>query len=331
MSDDNPEGERVEGEFSPETTRLVQSQLGKTVDLDTGGNWHRKDNELLEAIGLNSSRIDWSAEEISFTEQYVGKAMERYPGIFTEDGIIIKDMAERKDHNLVFAIRPFRLVQSLESPEDFVGNRIKGVRGIPARTKLQTEDWREAVLIASMFPEKLQERLPGEIEKEEIMLQRIDGVIKQYEEGNRPTTEDCLQGRSITEPTLQFLVGGTPEEGFSSVIVSLGSSFSLNLGKHKVGKPGAEVSADLSVLVGSTEVMQESSQVAKDYLSFISEIMEQNPEVKRGQYKEPGKLERVVGEYLDLEWQQRDRAIIIAKSMRDVLRKKIEFHQSLLK
>lgn len=328
MGEGEPTGGQREVESSTETERLIESQLGKMVDFATDSYPQRGEDDAWETMGLGCDFSTLCEKEDRLVKDFIDAAMQKYP-IIRERGEIVKSMFDKgKDTSM--AASPFTMIYNMENAGNIVKNKISGHKGMSAYLEVTKQDWQQAHEIASMFPERIKEQVPEEINKVENEIIRVNGVIEKYEKGEKPTPEDCLNGKSISEPILQYLIGGTPKEGLSTAVLRMGGRFRLKIGKHHVGQK-EKVNVDLGVNLGNYEVMREGSQVASDYLRFISRIMLQQglSWLQPYQLVRQGKVNEALQNYLDREWEKRDEALSIAKRISNVLEKRINYLRSL--
>lgn len=326
-----PEEESTEpvegGKESSESERLIQGQLGKTIDFDSSG-YGSEEDEAWEALGLGLESLDAIREQQKqFAVSYLDDALQRYP-ILKPSAEHVRSLLDSKD-DISLAIRPFSFLSQSENAGDTIYSRIRGFWGVGVYVDIGKQDWQDGQRIAKTFPKEIKEQIPEEIEKTEKLAGRVSEVIGQYENGQKPTPEDCQNGRSISEPILQMLIGGTPKEGLSWPVVYMTGTPYLLIGQHQVGD-AEKVGVDLQVSLGDYELLRESSQVASDYIRFVSDIMTEQGWVLGETYKSEGKNRlEILQKYLDIEWERKDEALSIARRIKEVLDKKARFLQSL--
>jgi len=311
-----------------EIVDLIQSQMGKTVDVDMDS-MRFGDQEILERIQEESGiegRYDDAHTEVEFVNENLDRITNQLPGIMQYFHSTIRRSADTESRGISIAIRPLRTICDFESPGTTLLNKVNGLYGVSAYTEVSEDDWAQSLVLAKKFPEQFQEKVAGIIAGTENYIATVSDLISSYQSERRPSAQECLDGGSISEPVLQFLIGGSTHEGLSRIVQYLGKPTDLQIGDQVISEQG--FSAKLKIRFGNLDLMKEGAEVSMDYLRFISKIFEECPECRaQGRVTD---LEGTVQKYLNEEWQRREQAIEIAQKIKDFLIKKLEFYKSLI-
>lgn len=151
-------------------------------------------------------------------------------------------------------------------------------------------------------------------------LDNIQKVIAAYQEGQRPTIHDMLNGGSITEQSLQITRSGTPVEGQSGILKRLTQPYDYELGKLTLPEGECKIGG----YFGKYNLLVRGREIADRYYSFINSLNpDTRPNVPRDEQHTSHQL------YLDREWERRDEAIVLGEELRDVLKETIEYYESI--
>jgi len=156
----------------------------------------------------------------------------------------------------------------------------------------------------------------------------VQRTINGYRAGQRPTREDILKGRSITEPYLQVLAGGTPREGLAlqASTVSDPDAVSVYPEQEPLELKGVRL-REVTVLLADPEVLKAGRELAQRYYRLTSDILTQHPEIR--EVAETGKIEIDFECYAAAEWERKEEALQIAEELEGLLSRKVAYLENL--
>lgn len=302
---------------------LVQDQIGKTIVSIFHSGLH-KDRVILDAF--IESRFNWNEQNKEIKWRKIGQKLAvkclDYPGIFP----IISDKYKTCPIDNIFVPSLYwrRTTVNEDGSFPIYSNLLDTV-------DVTTDDFAQAEKLLLSFPNQAKDIGLSYTEHLRKEQEHVSNTIDKYKMGNKPTVHEVLNSRdllsgSITEPLLQY---GTPQEGLTYLIAhnSEPDKVIINLSEITTIEWQGNHFPKIGLALAEPNFLTSGRSSADRYYSFISHILEQDPEINEKIYE---KTELSVKKYIDLEWQKKDEAIDIAQEINNVLDQRIQYWHQLI-